>query len=112
MILKNKLKIKANNFLNKKLDIIVYIRNMIIFDLVNKIILDDNKKDIINFLSRPKLSINNKEKNEFDKFYVDYSENDFDKFLNRISQLTKNKDKFKKEKKFIYLINQDLKLLL
>ena len=112
MILKNKLKIKANNFLNKKLDIIVYIRNMIIFDLVNQIILDDNKKDIINFLSRPKLSINNKEKNEFDKFYVDYYENDFDKFLNRISQLTKNKYKFKKEKKFIYLINQDLKLLL
>ena len=57
--LKNNLSDKANVFLYNKLDIIVYIRNMILFDIMNNIILDNKTKDIANFISRPILPSNN-----------------------------------------------------
>ena len=56
--LKVNLKEKANNILNEKLDVILYVRNMILFEILNETLLSDSKKDIINFLCRPTLSIN------------------------------------------------------
>ena len=42
---------QAENIINEKLDVIYYIRNMILFELINKIYLEND--EIINFLSRP-----------------------------------------------------------
>lgn len=112
MRLKYKLKSKATNFLYKRLDIVSYIRNLIIIELINHYLLDDNKKNIINFLSRPKLSINSKENKELDKFYDDYYDHDFEKLFYITSELAKNKYKIRKGKRLIYLINHDLKELL
>ena len=62
--LKNKLNNKAIEFLYSKLDIIVYIRNMILFDIINNTILDEHKIHIINLLSRPLLSLDIDENNK------------------------------------------------
>ena len=42
---------KAESIIDDKLDVIYYIRNMILFELINKIYLEND--EIINFLSRP-----------------------------------------------------------
>ena len=58
MTYKNNLTLKARNIISNKLDIVQYIRNMILFDILIQILVEDNKKDIFNFLIRPKLSLN------------------------------------------------------
>ena len=62
---KNKVNIfkQARIMIDRKLDIVFYIRSMILFEYINKISL--NNKSIINFLSRPIIYINGdkKEKN-------------------------------------------------
>ena len=107
LYLKNKIYIKANNFLHNKLDIVSYVRNMILIDIINETLLDDNHKSIINFLSRPLLSI---DKNEsFSEFYQNYKENDFDSLYKGVSELIQKNDKEEREKRLIFLVNKNLK---
>ena len=47
---------KAKNIIDDKLDIIYYIRKMILFEIINNIQLEN--KNIINFLSRPIIYLN------------------------------------------------------
>ena len=44
MKIKNNINEKANKIINNKLDIILYIRNLILFDIINRTILNDDKK--------------------------------------------------------------------
>ena len=112
MTYKNNLTLKARNIISNKLDIVQYIRNMILFDILIQILVEDNKKDIFNFLIRPKLSLNINEENIENKFYLDYTEADFDKFYNAILEMTQNSNSIKSEKKLIYKVNQELKKLI
>ena len=64
---KNKLNLyeQAETIIEEKLDVIYYIRNMILFELINKIYLEND--EIINFLSRPIIYYSSSdEKSEFD----------------------------------------------
>ena len=113
--LKNRLNNKAIEFLYYKLDIIVYIRNMILFDLINNTMLDEHKIHIINFLSRPLLSLNineNNEKNDSNIFYQIYNEGDFDKFYNGYIELVKKQNKENREIKLVSITEQKLNELL
>jgi len=107
--LKNSLSDKANVFLYNKLDIILFVRNMIIFDIINNILLEDKEKDIVNFISRPILPSNNEDFGKQDIFYVKYKNKDFDKFYDVFSELIEKEDKNKKEKILIGLTNEKLK---
>jgi len=109
MKIKNNINEKANKIINQNLDIILYIRNMILFDIINRIILKDDKKNIINFLCRPIISINKSQKNEFGDFYKIYKENDFDNFFNDIKELIKKSLKKEKENNLIYITKEHLK---
>ena len=109
MKLKADLKEKANNILNDKLDVIVYVRNMILFEILNETILSDSKKDIINFLCRPTLSNNKIVKSKFVNFYHSYKEDDFEKFSNRYKELIKQSNKEERELKLISLTEEKLK---
>ena len=62
--LKNKINLieQANNMINEKLDIVFYIRNMILFQIINKIYLEN--KDIVDFLSRPIIYFKNEKEEE------------------------------------------------
>ena len=102
---------KANSILFSKLDIVLYVRNMILLDIMNKTFLGTGIKDVINFLSRPIISLKGKEKNELQIFYNNYKPSDFDKFYNEIGELAQKSDKRNEEKFLISLTNQHLKSL-
>ena len=80
MRLKNDANEKANELLFSKMDINTYMRNMIMFDIINQTTIDDNKRQIFNFLSRPVISVNQKTKKEFNEFYKNYKEKDFNRY--------------------------------
>ena len=65
---------QANSIIDNKLDIVFYIRNMILFEIINKIYLEN--KNIINFLSRPIIYLNETKLEEKPK--IDLSEIDID----------------------------------
>ena len=99
---------KANEIIDDKLDIIYYVRNLILFEIINKIYLEN--KTIINFLSRPIIYINedNGEKIENDIetniSYEDISE-DKSKGINdlRIQKYLNEDDLYKT----VYKLNSD-----
>ena len=109
--LKNELNNKAKELLYYKLDIHIYLRNMFLFDIINQTIIDGKKKNIINLLSRPVISINNKEKEEEEIFYQNYKKAEFDKFFEGLIELSEKKDNENKEEKLIILANKRLKEL-
>ena len=102
---------KIMNILNKALDIVSYIRNTLLFNTMNEILLNSNNKDIINFLYRPILNTNKLEKieeKEFNELNEDYKEIYFDKFYNKLSELLKKPNFTNKEKKIIFLAKQKI----
>ena len=100
---------KANKIIFKKMDVVTYVRNMILFDLYNQNSLDDNKKNIINFLSRPIISKDKKVKHKFAEFYGNYREKDFNKFYDSVQELVKNQKKNEGEIGLISISNEHLK---
>ena len=102
---------KANSILFSKLDIVLYVRNMILLDIMNKTFLGTGIKDVINFLSRPIISLKGKEKNELQIFYNNYKPSDFDKFYKEVGELAQKSEKRNEEKLLISLTNQHLKSL-
>ena len=110
--IKNNLNEKAKSFLYNKLDINLYVRNMILFDILNETVLGNDAVDIINFLSHPIISLKEEEKNEFPGFYHRYKTNDFDKFYGEIVKLSQKPKKSKEKIELISLTNKHLKMLL
>jgi len=107
--LKNELSSKAKELLYYKLDIHIYLRNMFLFDIINQTIIEGKIKNIINLLSRPVISINNKEKEEDEIYYQNYNKNEFNKFYEALIELIEKDNKEKKEEKLILLANKRLK---
>ena len=107
--LKNELSSKAKELLYSKLDIHIYLRNMFLFDIINQTIIDGRIKNIINLLSRPVISINNKENEEEEIFYQNYNKKEFNKFYEGLIELIEKNNKAKKEEKLILLANKRLK---
>ena len=108
--IKNDLNEKAIDILDNKLDIVAYVRNMIIIDIINEIIIENNTEYIINFLARPIISLkDNDEEEEFSLLYHKYKEADFEKFYDEVIQLSNKTCLNKKEAKLISLCNRHLK---
>ena len=72
--LENKIKLidKAKIMINDKLDVVFYIRNMILFELINKIYLEN--KTILNFLSRPIIYLKDPQEQEKEKNNIDIND--------------------------------------
>ena len=109
MKIKNYVNQNSNEIIYDKLNIITYIRNMILFDILNRTFMDDNKREIVNFLCRPIITVNKNKKNSCDEFYKIYSEEDFDKFTNNIKGLAKKPGKLDMENRLISISNEQLK---
>ena len=108
--IKNNLNIKAINVLNNSLDIVCFVRNHMLFNIINETVLDENIKSIVNFLCRPIISLENDEKkNEYPEFYQSFKDEDFEKFSDEIIKLDKKANKEIKEKKLIFISNKHLK---
>lgn len=112
--LKNKYYENGNDFLFSKLDIISYFRNMILIDIINETLLDDKKANIINFLSRPALSSDKKDKNEeqLEMLYHNYTDKEFEQFYEGFKNLLDKPDKINREKNLILLSKKKLKELI
>ena len=110
--LKTNLNKKAEDILNKKMDIILYVRNVFLFEILNKTILDNNKKTIINFLCRPIIANDKNNDNEFEEFYKNYKEKDFNQLYKQLSAFVQNTSKEKSEDKLIALLDEHLKDLI
>ena len=97
----------------KKLDIFVYIKNMILIDIINKIILNSNggnREGIVKFLCRPIISLDKDEKEkDFDYIYSHYTENDVEKLYDEMIELVNSSERIKNEKDFISITNKRLK---
>ena len=101
---------KANNILFKKLDVISYVRNMILFDIINQINLNNSNKTVINFLCRPIISLEKSQRSEFDEFYKNYKEKDFKKFSDEIKNITEKQERDEKDNKIISISNEHLRV--
>ena len=108
---KNNINEKANKILFKKLDVVLYVRNMILFDIVNYAMLSEKKKSFINFLSHPVIALN--KENEFVEadFYKKYRRNDFNKLYETVSEIVQSNKKDIEDKKLIAFANKQLKYL-
>ena len=109
MEIKNDANEKANSILFSKMDINTYVRNMILFDIINQTILDENKKIIVNFLCRPVICYDKKPTNYLGEFYKKYKEKDFIKFSEKIEALAAQEKKEEREKRMIFISNENLK---
>ena len=112
MRLKRQINLKANSLLNYNLDIVLFTRNMILLDLFGKTLLDQDKKNIFNFLSRPIVFTNKEIESENNGFYNNYSEDDFENLYDEIAELAEKSDKLITEKRLISLSNHKLKELI
>ena len=110
--LKKDLAEKANNILYNKLDIILFVKNMFLLDIMNQILTNNNRKGIIKFLTQPIISINKKEENQLNEFYKNYCEADFDNFNFEVSELIQKTEKRELDKKLLFLSNRQLKELI
>ena len=100
---------KAIALLNSKLDITLYVRNMMIIDIINEILLDPETRDIVNFLARPIISLKRVEENELSLFYHKYKEANFEKFYKEVIQLSNKVVKTKEDIRLISICNKHLK---
>ena len=109
---KNNINEKANDIIFKKLDLVLYVRNMILLDIMNESMLDDNKKNIVNLLCRPVISLNKDEKYKTLQFYKNYKKSDFDRLYDSVNEILQKQKKGMDEKKLISFSNEELKDLL
>ena len=97
-----------SNILSNKLDIVLYIKNIFISDIINKTLLNPKSKDVFNFLYHPVITVEQNNKNHFSDISINFNENDFDKFYEGIVELVQKDEKTEKEKNIIYLSQQKL----
>ena len=100
---------KANNILFKKMDIISYVRNMIIFDINNQLTLDNSRRTVMNFICRPVISVQKNSQYQFDEFYRNYKEKDFKKFSEEIQEMAQKPTKNKRENKLVDVTNEHMR---
>jgi hypothetical protein len=106
---KNALNEKAMSILDDKLDIVLFVRNMMLIDIINATLLDTETDDIVNFLARPIITLKDDEDDEFSMLYHKYKENDFEKFYKEIVHLSNKPNKRMEEIKLISICNKHLK---
>ena len=108
---KKNLKQKANILLYNNLDIFLFIKNMILIDIINQTLINGNKEAIIQLLSRHIISLEKEEKN-INKNDKDFNEAFFDQLSYEIMEILKNPERIENEKKIITLSNNKLKELI
>ena len=106
---KEKIIKKAINIFDKKLDIYIYIKNMILLDIMYQILMSDINKDYVNFLSRSLIYLdkNIKEQSkELEAIYKPSSKLNYDysnKLFKKFTKLVEKEEKTEIERKLVYL---------
>jgi len=99
---------KAQETFYYQMNILCYLKNMQIISILNKIILNDEQRTLLKFLSKPIINLNGKI-NNFDLFFNEKIEkNEIEEFINDYKILLEKENKTNKEKRLFKLINDDL----
>ena len=99
---------KAQETFYYQMNILCYLKNMQIISILNKIILNDEQRNLLKFLSKPIINLNGKI-NNFDLFFNEKIEkNEIEEFINDYKILLEKENKTNKEKRLFKLINDDL----
>lgn len=99
---------KAQEIFYYQMNILCYLKNMQIISILNKIILNDEQRNLLKFLSKPIINLNGKIDN-FDSFFNEKIEkNEIEEFINDYKILLEKENKSNKEKRLFKLINDDL----
>ena len=110
---------KANKMIEDKLDIVLYVRNTILLDIISQTVLGKERKNIARFLSIPLVSLKdikneNKKDNIFEgntKRYIKYREEDFEECEKEMENLAAKEEKGELDKNFISYIQDQYKEL-
>jgi hypothetical protein len=106
---KEKIVKEAMDIFDKKLDIYIYTKNMILIDIMYQILMSDINKDYVNFLSRSLIYLNKndeKEQEELDEIYkatTDLNSKYSNKLFEEFNVLLQKEEKTEIEKKIISL---------
>ena len=111
--------LKANEMITDKLDIVLYIRNTILLDIISKTVIGDKRANIVQFLSIPIVSLkdikNENEKNnifvENTKMYRKYLEKDFESCEKEVTSLADKKEKGELDKNLILYTKKQMEEL-
>ena len=99
---------KAQETFYYQMNILCYLKNMQIISILNKIILNDEQRNLLKFLSKPIINLNGKI-NNFDLFFNEKIEKkEIEEFINDYKILLEKENKTNKEKRLFKLINDDL----
>ena len=94
---------------DKKLDIYIYIKNMIFIDIMIKVLMSEIDKDCINFLSRSLIYLDKnkkEEEEELNNFYkptTKFDKDNSNRLISEFKNLMEKKEKTEIEKKIISL---------
>jgi hypothetical protein len=106
---KQNLNEKANNILNSKLDITLYVKHALLIDILNQALINDNMKSMTKFISRPIISLSKSGERDVSQFYKNYEITDFDNLYEDVSELSKKPKMTQAEQKIISLVYNELK---
>ena len=109
---KNNINEKANSIIFNKLDLVSYVRNMILLDIMYDSMLEGKKKDVINFLSRPVISLYINDKFKPTQFYRRFRGADFARFSDSITDVVQKSKGEMVDKKLIDFTNRQLKAII
>ena len=112
LALRSSLNVKSVDILYKELDIALHVRNMILLDIMNRIILEDQKRDISKFISRPLLSLYNDDEKYFNDLNINFCEQDFNNFYDNATEIIQRPQKTKIETKLVSIFHEKLNNLL
>ena len=99
---------KSNNILHNKLDISLYIKNTILIDILNQVLINDNLKSMTKLISRPIISLRKNVERDNRQFYKKYEITDFDNLFEDISDISKKPRLTQVEQKIISLMYNQL----
>ena len=104
---------EAMDIFDKKLDIYIYIKNMILIDIMYQILMSDINKDCVNFVSRSLIYLNKKKKEEDKEINEVYQPTsklgpaNSDKLYHEFKKLIEKTEKTEIEQKILSLYTDD-----
>jgi hypothetical protein len=103
---------KSTEILFTKMDIIAYLKNMQILNVLNKLILSQEERDILKFLSKPSINVNEDDeenKNNFDSIFTsNLNENEIQDFWKNYEQLKNKQNKTEIESRLVEYTTNNL----
>ena len=98
----------AEDVINAKLDIIYYLKSILLLDIIKKISMEE-KQEMLNFLCMPFISSNKKENMSYYDYHKNFSDEDLENLGDEIDNIVRKEQISEEENNLLSLINQRIK---